>query len=122
LLELNPRVTGSTHLGKLFGADLIAALLGAPPYIAPESPISIALFPKAVDADIFDPALLGAPGLLHDVPWEDPEIVDGYLRWLARRRPEAARRLREFSAKEQPAFVAKPARWPRPSFRSRRTA
>ena len=27
-----------------------------------------------------------------------------------------------FSAKEQPAFVAKPARWLRPSFRSRRTA
>jgi len=122
LLELNPRATGSTHLGKLFGADLIAALIRAPPYMAPVSPTSIALFPKAVDADVFDPALFNTPGLLHDVPWEDPEIVDGYLRWLARRRPEAARRLREFGAKEQPSFVAKLQRWLRPSFRSRRAA
>jgi hypothetical protein len=122
LLELNPRVTGSTHLGKLFGADLIAALIGSPPYLAPESPTSIALFPKAVDADVFDPALLGAPGLLHDVPWEDPEIVDSYLRWLARRRPEAARRLRELGAKELPTIVAKPQRSLRPMFRSRKVA
>jgi hypothetical protein len=122
LLELNPRVTGSTHLGKLFGADLIAALMGSPPYLAPVAPTSIALFPKAIDAEPFDPGLFETPGLLHDVPWEDPEIVDSYLTWLARRRPEAARRLREFGAKELRTFVAKPARSLRPIFRSRRAA
>ena len=90
--------------------------------MAPVRPTSIALFPKAVDAEPFDPALFGTPGLLHDVPWEDPEIVDGYLTWLARRRPEAARRLREFGAKELQTFVAKPVRSLRPSFRSRRAA
>ncbi len=122
LLELNPRVTGSTHLGKLFGADLVAALLGSPRFSARVAPTSIALFPKAIDVEPFDPAMFGTPGLLHDVPWEEPEIVDSYLAWLARRRPEAAKRLREFGAKELKAFVSKPERSLRPSFRSRRAA
>ena len=90
LLELNPRVTGSTHLGRLFGADLIAAALGVPPPPAPAAPDAIALFPKAIEANPADVRLSGAPGLLHDVPWDEPELLDACGRWLASRNRAAA--------------------------------
>jgi len=98
LLELNPRVTGSHHLGKLFGADLIAAQLRLPSLPASAAPGSIALFPKAIEASPADSRLDGSPGFLHDVPWEEPEIVEAYLRWLESRNRAAAATLARLRA------------------------
>jgi hypothetical protein len=105
LLELNPRVTGSHHLGRLFGVDLIAAQLGVPPRPFAAAPASVALFPKAIESDPADIRLEGEPGLVHDVPWDEPEIVDACLRWLANRNSAAAQRLASLRAEQRRAIV-----------------
>ncbi|MGQ9365933.1 ATP-grasp domain-containing protein [Azospirillum sp. A39] len=83
LLELNPRPPQSAHLGSLVGADLCAALAGAPAGRA-EPDRTIALFPGEWIRDPESPYLNSA---LHPVPWEDVALLTAIMA-----RPPAARR------------------------------
>jgi hypothetical protein len=93
LIEMNARPIASGHLGRLTGHDIYAAMEAhlrrieyRPPKVA-DPPRSIALFPRELDRDPASPILDGAPGVLHDVPWDDPSLVETYAAWLERRHP-----------------------------------
>ena len=97
LLELNARPIGSSHLGRLYGHDILAAALHpaeAPPPTAPmpPPPLRIALFPNALDRNPDCADLVSSPDLYHDAPWDDPEIIAAYSAWLDRRHPRRAPR------------------------------
>ena len=100
LIEMNARPVGSGHLAPLFGHDLYGAWLrgiadtaGAEsPACAARSeaaPCAVALFPKELGRD---PASrhVAAPDVLHDVPWDEPAIVDAYRARLVARHPDGA--------------------------------
>lgn len=77
LLECNPRPVPVTHLGRLVGADLCAALYqqlasGRPPQQGPVKSLEVALFPQEWRRDPSSPALGAA---YHDVPWDDPALL-----------------------------------------------
>jgi ATP-grasp domain len=105
LIEMNPRPIGTTHLGELFGHDVVAALLaqlrGMP---VPEAALSnrldrlVALFPKELERDPFALDRLRSSVILHDVPFDDPGIVAVYMQRLSHIHPDVAeifsRRLR----------------------------
>jgi glutathione synthase/RimK-type ligase-like ATP-grasp enzyme len=118
MLELNARVTPTSHLGSLFGTDLCAALiaeltgdreiasprpaqLGPPPQIA-------ALFPSELMRDAESEYLRSA---YHDIPEDEPELIAAW-RALA---PQRARRLHSLpllsvaAMAEQPPIVEPPA-------------
>jgi len=83
LIELNPRPTPISHLGERFGACLCrrlhAALTGAPiPTAEPEGlPVRVALFPQEWVRAPDSPHL--AAGVFHDVPWDEPDLVEAYV-------------------------------------------
>jgi carbamoylphosphate synthase large subunit len=83
LIELNPRPTPISHLGERFGACLCrrlgAALTGAPvPTGEPQGlPVRVALFPQEWVRDPESPHLTA--GVLHDVPWDEPDLVEAYV-------------------------------------------
>lgn len=88
LIEMNPRSVGSTHLGALFGHDICAAFVakvtgGPQPDTRPAtSAPAIALFPKELERDPNSP-YLKRPDVFHDVPVNDPALLEAYTRWLA---------------------------------------
>ncbi len=91
LIELNPRPVCSGHLGRLYGHDIYAALVahlrGQEPVCSAEpvaGPATIALFPRELDRDPASP-LLASSGVLHDVPWDDPGVLDAYASRRGRR-------------------------------------
>lgn len=83
LLELNPRPTPISHLGERFGGCLCrhlkAALTGQTSEAGePQGlPARVALFPQEWVRDQQSPHL--AAGVLHDVPWDEPDLVEAYL-------------------------------------------
>lgn len=83
LIELNPRPTPITHLGERFGAclcqQLRAALTGEIGNAAePQGlPSRVALFPQEWVRNPQSPHL--AAGVYHDVPWDEPDLVDAYV-------------------------------------------
>jgi ATP-grasp domain len=97
LLELNARVTPTTHLGSLLGTDLCATLLAeltgdgaiasAPPAKLGPAPQKAALFPSELMRDAASEYLHSA---YHDIPEDEPELIAA---WRARL-PQTARRLR----------------------------
>ncbi|RYC32666.1 hypothetical protein D3273_08040 [Lichenibacterium minor] len=95
LIEMNARPIGSGHLGRRFGHDLYGAWLRALPGsveavapAVPDAPCRVALFPKELRRDPGSP-LLAAPDAFHDVPWDEPAIVEGYRASVLARHPEA---------------------------------
>ncbi len=83
LIELNPRPTPICHLGGAFGADLCALLFerltglsarGGRPRHAGNV---VALFPQEWIRDPASPHLREA---FHDVPWDDPKLVEELVR------------------------------------------
>lgn len=85
LLECNPRPVPFAHLGALAGRDLAAAwherLTGkqAPQAKDPPAPQSeIALFPQEWLRYSGSPYCSGTG--LHDVPWDDPDLLGAYIR------------------------------------------
>ena len=82
LIELNPRPTPISHLGERFGACLCerlkAALTDEPlPTGEPQGlPARVALFPQEWVRDQKSPHL--AAGVYHDVPWDEPDLVEAY--------------------------------------------
>ncbi|MCX8254730.1 hypothetical protein RHAL1_02082 [Beijerinckiaceae bacterium RH AL1] len=98
LIEMNPRPVASGHLGRLYGHDIHAALLDAvggstprPAIAVAPGPDRIALFPRELDRDPVAARL--EPGVLHDVPWNDPGSVAAHATWLAGRHPSSAAHL-----------------------------
>jgi hypothetical protein len=95
LIEMNPRPIGTTHLGRLFGYDIAAALMaqlqGKPlpftPMTAPSGQL-IALFPKELERDPFAIERLKSSMTLHDVPHDDPAVVAAYLKRLSHIHPD----------------------------------
>jgi formate-dependent phosphoribosylglycinamide formyltransferase (GAR transformylase) len=93
-LELNARPIACSHLGRLFGHDILSAALhrtaGAPvkrPELS-QPPEVVALFPRAIDREPRGRLLEPGSTVHHDVPWEDQEIVRAYSAWLDRRHPD----------------------------------
>lgn len=77
LLELNPRIVPATHLGQLFGTDLVNAFVcqvtgkeRTPPPTRTSD--KVALFPNEYMRDPHSPYLRG---VYHDVPWDDPAVM-----------------------------------------------
>jgi hypothetical protein len=101
LIEINPRTTQVGHLALGTGHDLPAALYAAlSGSCVPETPKitekdTIALFPQEWMRDPASEFLLSA---YHDVPWEEPALVDDCVRksrsqrtWYAKQKPSAVR-------------------------------
>ena len=89
MIEVNARPIGTTHLGRHFGQDPFAALLariGIPElYPMPARTLharSIALFPKELIRAPDDPERLQSRAVLHDVPYDDPPMLDMHLAHL----------------------------------------
>jgi hypothetical protein len=108
LIEINPRATQVGHLTLGAGRDLPAALYAAvsghavqaAPKVTEND--TIALFPQEWMRDAESPFLRSA---YHDVPWEEPELLQACLR--LRRKPRAGR------AQSEPARTFAPVRLPR---------
>jgi biotin carboxylase len=83
LLEINPRVTQLGHLTLGPGRDIPAALFGAVTGKALESSPkltennTIAIFPHEWIRDPQSPYLRSA---YHDVPWQEPQLVEALIR------------------------------------------
>lgn len=119
LIELNPRPTPIAHLGERFGSCLGRALLtalGVEPAVAPPAvalPSRVALFPQEWVRDANSPHLQA--GVFHDVPWDEPDLVEAYVamargqmrfagyRALAVRRSDLQKQLLELEADAQAA-------------------
>lgn len=109
VIECNPRVISSSHLGRLFGQDLCGALarqLGWPAAAletaASPKEAPIALFPHEIARDPDSARLRSGSGILHDVPWDDPGVVQHCYRQLLQLHPghaAAIARLLRFQAR-----------------------
>ncbi|WP_448953897.1 ATP-binding protein [Labrys neptuniae] len=91
VIEMNPRSIGTTHLGRLFGNDVcghLAATLGArasrPAPIRPAGDL-VALFPKEIERNPASP-YLRSPAVYHDIPSDEPRLVELYSRRLRRKK------------------------------------
>ncbi|MCW6511632.1 ATP-grasp domain-containing protein [Lichenifustis flavocetrariae] len=86
LIEMNPRPIGSTHLGRLFGHDLVRAFVrgqaqdGHTALLPPET--AVALFPKELERDPASAYLAGSNPVVHDVPETEPAVLAAYLAHL----------------------------------------
>jgi len=82
LIEINPRATQTGHLAFGGGCDLAAALVARatnaprPDRLASSSGNLVALFPQEWTRDRASPWLAAAT---HDVPWDDPRVIDAVL-------------------------------------------
>jgi biotin carboxylase len=95
LIEMNGRPVGSVHLGARIGHDVcgaLAAYISGRPIAARHHTLvpdlKIALFPKELERDPSSAYLRPSPGILHDVPWDDPLVVAAYMEWLRRVHPD----------------------------------
>jgi ATP-grasp domain len=110
LIEMNARPIASGHLGRFFGHDIYAAMfahLTGTAYLlqdAIDPPRSVALFPRELDRDPTGALLDCADAVLHDIPHDDPPIVEACVAWLETRHPRerAAIRLRLQAAPSAP--------------------
>ena len=92
LIEVNPRCTGSTHLGRLWDLDVCGALsvqlkgTSTTPLSSPIRPAAVALFPKELERD---PAsfYVRSPTIYHDVPVDEPHLLSAYRRRLEKANP-----------------------------------
>jgi hypothetical protein len=82
LIELNPRPTPIAHLGERFGSCLCRHLHAGLTERASDAgeprglPSRVALFPQEWVRDQNSPHL--AAGVFHDVPWDEPDLVEAY--------------------------------------------
>lgn len=85
VMELNSRVTPLSTASRAFGVDLVAALLAA--LRGDAAPVSeapryerVALFPNEWQRDPQSGAL-SDPGVFHDVPWAQPDLLAATLQF-----------------------------------------
>jgi hypothetical protein len=108
LIEINPRATQVGHLrlgpGRDLPAALYAAVSGHAAQVVPKitENDTIALFPQEWMRDPESPFLRSA---YHDVPWEEPELLQACLR--LRRKPRVGR------SQPEPVRAFSPVRLPR---------
>jgi hypothetical protein len=108
LIEINPRATQVGHLrlgpGRDLPAALYAAVSGHAVQVVPKitENDTIALFPQEWMRDPESPFLRSA---YHDVPWEEPELLQACLR--LRRKPRVGR------SQPEPVRAFSPVRLPR---------
>ncbi len=117
LIELNPRPIGSTHLGALFGHDLCGAYLADLAGTVPQQPAPawsgpVALFPRELARDPFGGGLGAEGGVLHDVPVDDPAVVERCLAHLARLHPSHALGLQALLLTQAPTRSTTPIQVP----------
>jgi hypothetical protein len=103
LIEMNPRVIGSCHLGEQVGHDVAqsyVASLGSRPLVS-TSPgragLTFALFPKELERDPVSPDLV-SPEVRLDVPWSDEGLLQAYFARFKRTHPNDAHRFRTVTA------------------------
>jgi hypothetical protein len=94
VIELNPRTVRAIHLGRLFGHDLCGALARhlawrteTPEQATIPKETAIALFPTEMERDPESTWLRSGSGALHDVPWDDPRVIEHYYRKLLQLHP-----------------------------------
>ena len=101
LLEINPRVTPVTALGRRLGHDLCAAFAesfaGAIPPLREQEATIAALFPNEWLRDPASPFLSTA---YHDVPLQDPEL----MAWIYRHLPVPRRLMLQSGMLRCPGF------------------
>lgn len=86
LLELNPRIVPATHLGHLFGVDLIGALVTAingafSPLVTTRKVSTVTLFPNEC---VRNPSSSYLYEGYHDVPWDDPGVLKTIIHRIIR--------------------------------------
>ena len=92
LIEVNPRCTGSTHLGRLWNLDVCGALsallkgTSTAPLPSPIRPAAVALFPKELERDP-DSIYVRSPAIYHDIPIDEPDLLFSYRRRLEKANP-----------------------------------
>jgi len=100
LIEMNARPIACGHLGRPYGHDIYGAMFDNlcqtphAPAIPIDPPQTIALFPNELDRDPESPLLDGRADVFHDVPWDDPGVVNAYAAWLEQRHPAQRPHLR----------------------------
>jgi ATP-grasp domain/Carbamoyl-phosphate synthase L chain, ATP binding domain len=94
LIEMNARPIGTGHLGSLFGHDVCGALVSKlnnaqlrPPRSTLPSGTLVALFPKEIERDPENLGRLAEANIYHDIPSDDPELVEAYLDYFRERCP-----------------------------------
>jgi Carbamoyl-phosphate synthase L chain, ATP binding domain len=96
VIELNPRTPAAIHLGRLFGGAL-ARHLGwpaeAPETVELPKEAAVALLPNEIARDPESAWLRSGSGALHDVPWDDPGVVEHCYRQLLQVHPGHAARI-----------------------------
>ncbi len=119
LIEMNARPIGSGHLGARFGHDVYGSYLArlkgeAAPAAAPtlEPGQCIALFPRELQRVTQSGEAEVDPGILHDVPWDDPRALARHRKVLQENHPEQAAaiaRILDFADADQamPEFTAR---------------
>ena len=101
LIEMNARCVGSCHLGGLFGRDicgaLVAELAGSSASQPSEitKPKLVALFPKELERDPASP-YLSSSEVLHDIPQNEPALLEAYERHLAKLHPSQPSSIHSF--------------------------
>jgi hypothetical protein len=115
LIEMNARPIATGHLGRLYGHDIYAAMIAhlegfSPgPIDASEGPLSVALFPRELDRDPAS-ALVDRAEALHDIPFDDPPVIEACVTWLEKRHPrERALLHKRLEAAAQAPRMARPA-------------
>jgi glutathione synthase/RimK-type ligase-like ATP-grasp enzyme len=92
LIEINPRSTGSMHLGRLWGNDVCGALAAVlkgtpePPRQQLMKAQYVALFPKELERDPHSP-YVRSDAVYHDIPIREPALIEAYCRQLKSRHP-----------------------------------
>jgi len=92
LIEMNPRSIGTTHLGRLFGSDIcgaLAAILGGDRVLSVTAQFTtelVALFPKEMERNSNSPYLKSTT-VYHDVPIDNPRLLNIYLRRIRKLNP-----------------------------------
>jgi len=100
LIECNPRPVSMIHLGRLFGHDLCGAfarhlgwLTETPETVALPKETAVALFPNEIKRDPESAWLRSGSEVLHDVPWDDPVVVQHCHRKLLQLHPSHAAKI-----------------------------
>lgn len=94
MIEMNPYPPGFIHLGGLAGHDVCGAMarqLGGLPETAgvaalPEQ-TPIVRFPFELLRDPESPWLRAGSRVFHDIPWDDPAVLETHYNWLLRQHP-----------------------------------
>jgi hypothetical protein len=122
LIEMNARPIACGHLGRLYGHDIYGAMFDNlcetqhRPTVPGNPPKTIALFPNELDRDPQSPLLDAQADVFHDVPWDDPGVVNAYVAWLEARHPAQRPHLRRRFQIERDRTALQPSELPTPGY------